>query len=142
MSDKPKSTGYPICKLCGEAHPMGGPHSWDKPTPAIAKRAEGAKAAKAAIKSSAGERGSSPDRARAADATATPAPISKKRLREIATIPDSAIDTSDIPEVTPEQMAKATLKRPRGRPKKGEGFDKKAYQRELMRKRRAEKAGK
>ena len=35
-------------------------------------------------------------------------PISEERLREIEAIPDEDIDTSDIPEWTEEEFAKAT----------------------------------
>ena len=38
--------------------------------------------------------------------------ISKKRLKEIAAIPDSEIDTSDIPEFGEKFWAKAELKLP------------------------------
>ncbi len=36
-------------------------------------------------------------------------PISKKRLKEIAAIPDSQIDYSDLPELGPEFWAKAKV---------------------------------
>ncbi len=38
--------------------------------------------------------------------------ISKKRLKEIAAIPESEIDTSDIPELGKDFWAKAELKLP------------------------------
>jgi hypothetical protein len=39
--------------------------------------------------------------------------ISKKRIAEIAAIPDTAIDTSEIPEVTAEFFQRAHLVRPK-----------------------------
>jgi GcrA cell cycle regulator len=43
-------------------------------------------------------------------------PVSPKRLEEIAAIPDSKIDTTDIPEVTEEFFKKAKLVKPKPKP--------------------------
>lgn len=44
--------------------------------------------------------------------------VSKTRLAELAAMPDSKVDTSDIPEAAEAFFKSAKLKRPRGEPGK------------------------
>lgn len=111
---KGEAIGYPVCKICGEAHPFRDGHSWD--------RLPNKKQIDGVVKSAA-SRGLSESLAVARKALdAAPVP---KLDRAMVTIDGELIQGPKSP----------------GRPK-GD-TDRKAYQRELMRKKRAaEKAAK
>ena len=110
------------CKLCGAAHPLGGPHAWDKGGGSSAEerkpsklRAEGSTPSRRSISSN-----SAPAADERLDGEAAGAkPLGKSPGR-------SPIPASTVTAAVPNK---------RGRP--STGFDKKAYQRELMRKNRA-----
>lgn len=104
------------CRLCGAEHPLGGPHVWDKESTAARKdvRSHGALEA------------------------ASPRPRQDPDQEQRGAGGDTPAGLVTGNQQAGTQAPSVDNKSKRGRP--STGFDKKAYQRELMRKRRAKNA--
>lgn len=125
-----------VCKLCNTAHPLGGPHSWDKPS---ATKEQRIAIADAVVKAKSGG-GSSAVERRPSKPTvegSTPSPRSK----QTAASPKAKGRPSRGKALSPDSVAALSPNGPAGTPKRrgrpSTGFDKKAYDRQKAAERRA-----